>query len=34
MKIISKFLDYYDCGLAYSIDEKLCFARVTKIVDS
>ena len=33
MKIISKFSDYYDCGLAYGIDEKLCFVRVTKIVE-
>lgn len=27
MKIISKFSDYYDVGLVYGIDEKLCFVR-------
>ncbi len=32
MKIISKFSDYYDCGLAYGIDEKLVFKREKKIV--
>jgi len=33
MKIISKFSDYYDCGLAYGIDEKLTFIRKSMIVD-
>ncbi len=32
MKIISKFQDYYDVGLAYGIDEKLRFERVTRVV--
>ncbi len=32
MKIISKFQDYYDIGIAYGIDEKLRFERVTKVV--
>ena len=29
MKIISKFQDYYDIGIAYGVDEKLRFDRVT-----
>ena len=29
MKIISKFQDYYDIGLAYGVDEKLRFERKT-----
>ena len=29
MKIISKFQDYYDIGIAYGVDEKLRFARET-----
>ncbi|MCF6245273.1 MAG: hypothetical protein L3J43_09580 [Sulfurovum sp.] len=29
MKIISKFQDYYDIGIAYGVDEKLRFERVT-----
>ena len=32
MKIISKFADYYDVGLAYGIDENIRFERVTKII--
>ena len=32
MKIISKFQDYYDIGLAYGVDEKLRFERVTEVV--
>jgi len=32
MKIISKFSDYYDCGLAYGIDEKLVFVRKSSFV--
>ena len=31
MRIISKFQDYYDIGIAYGIDEKLRFERVTEI---
>ncbi|HHD78572.1 MAG TPA: hypothetical protein ENK98_02865 [Epsilonproteobacteria bacterium] len=31
MKIISKFQDYYDIGIAYGVDEKLRFERVTKV---
>ncbi len=31
MKILSKFQDYYDIGIAYGIDEKLRFKRVTEI---
>ena len=27
MKIISKFQDYYDCGVAYGVDEKIYFKR-------
>ncbi|PLY05069.1 MAG: hypothetical protein C0625_13620 [Arcobacter sp.] len=34
MKIISKFSDYYDIGLAYGIDEKLRFNRVEKEIKS
>jgi len=30
MKIISKFQDYYDIGIAYGVDEKLRFERVSK----
>jgi len=30
MKIISKFQDYYDIGIAYGVDDKLRFERVTK----
>jgi len=30
MKIISKFQDYYDIGIAYGVDEKLRFERVTE----
>ncbi len=31
MKIISKFQDYYDCGVAYGVDEKIYFKReITK----
>lgn len=33
MRIISKFSDYYDIGLAYGIDEKLRFERISKEVD-
>lgn len=33
MKIISKFSDYYDSGIAYGIDEKLRFTRKSAIVD-
>ena len=33
MKIISKFQDYYDCGIAYGIDEKIRFDRQTKFID-
>lgn len=33
MKIISKFSDYYDSGIAYGIDEKLRFTRKSVIVD-
>ncbi|MEJ2498771.1 MAG: hypothetical protein P8Y46_05565 [Sulfurovaceae bacterium] len=29
MKIISKFHDYYDIGIAYGVDEKLRFERIT-----
>ncbi len=29
MKIISKFQDYYDCGVAYGVDEKIYFKRET-----
>lgn len=29
MKIISKFNDYYDIGIAYGVDEKLRFERIT-----
>jgi len=32
MKIISKFSDYYDVGLAYGIDKNIRFERVTKII--
>ena len=32
MKIISKFQDYYDIGIAYGVDEKLRFERVTQVV--
>ena len=32
MKIISKFQDYYDIGIAYGIDDKLRFERVTQVV--
>ena len=32
MRIISKFQDYYDIGIAYGIDEKLRFERVTRVV--
>ena len=31
MKIISKFQDYYDIGIAYGVDEKLRFERVTEV---
>jgi len=34
MKIISKFQDYYDIGIAYGIDEKLRFKRETQVVSS
>lgn len=33
MQIISKFSDYYDCGIAYGIDKKLRFNRTTQAVD-
>lgn len=33
MKIISKFQDYYDIGIAYGVDEKLYFKRVESVVD-
>lgn len=33
MKIISKFSDYYDSGIAYGVDEKLRFTRKSFIVD-
>jgi hypothetical protein len=33
MKIISKFQDYYDTGLAYGADEKIRFKRKTEIMD-
>lgn len=33
MKIISKFSDFYDIGLAYGIDEKLRFNRSTKEIN-
>lgn len=33
MKIISKFSDYYDSGIAYGIDEKLRFNRKQMLVD-
>ena len=31
MKIISKFSDYYDCGIAYGVDEKIYFKRETTL---
>jgi hypothetical protein len=34
MKIISKFQDYYDIGIAYGVDEKLRFKRERHIVSS
>jgi len=34
MKIVSKFSDYYDIGLAYGIDEKLRFARESQSIKS
>jgi len=33
MKIISKFQDYYDIGIAYGIDEKLRFERKRESID-
>jgi len=33
MKIISKFQDYYDIGIAYGVDEKLRFERTTQVVE-
>jgi len=33
MKIISKFSDYYDIGLAYGIDKKLWFKRNTQCIN-
>ena len=33
MKILSKFSDYYDSGIAYGIDEKLCFIRKRVEID-
>jgi len=34
MKIVSKFSDYYDIGLAYGIDEKLRFVRKSQSIKS
>jgi len=34
MKIISKFQDYYDIGIAYGVDEKLRFKRETYVVSN
>lgn len=34
MKIISKFNDYYDIGIAYGVDEKLRFERITMDVSN
>jgi len=34
MKIISKFQDYYDIGLAYGVDEKLRFERKSSTLQS
>jgi hypothetical protein len=34
MKIISKFQDYYDIGIAYGVDEKLRFNRKTMDTDT
>jgi len=33
MKVISKFQDYYDIGLAYGVDEKLRFKRETSQIE-
>lgn len=30
MRIMSKFQDYYDCGVAYGIDKKILYKRKTK----
>ena len=34
MKIISKFQDYYDIGIAYGVDEKLRFKRESHVVST
>jgi hypothetical protein len=33
MRIISKFKDYYDCGLSYGMDEHTKYVRETKIIE-
>lgn len=33
MRIISKFKDYYDCGLSYGMDEHTKYIRETKIIE-
>lgn len=33
MKIVSKYSDYYDCGVAYGIDENIYFERDIKLED-
>jgi len=31
MKIVSKFQDYYDCGLAYGVDENIVYTRTEHV---